>query len=298
MVNEKMYAGFFNYIHFLSEKYGVWITIKDRVNFLSYLDKTLSMAMVPYLNHQNCYCSFIKSNEDTFQKCICMLDKIDEKYKKTKEPFWGVCHAGVCEYIVPIFAYDKYLGFITVGPVKSEERIAKRCLKRLCKEDEDTFTRVYQMYKSVNICSDLEEIKRVTGILTEYIALLYPRNQVVADSKSSSKSEMKEKMTLDRALAYIHKNYYEYQDLKHIAAYCNCSKSYISHMFKKQTGLSLSMYLTYLRVNEAKKRLLETSEPITQIAIVLGFGDSNYFSKVFKKLNGISPKEYRSRRSE
>lgn len=71
------------------------------------------------------------------------------------------------------------------------------------------------------------------------------------------------------------------------------SKSYLSSVFKKETGLSLTAYITKVRVDKSKKLLIEDNASLAYISSQCGFKDQSYFTKVFKKETGISPRKYR-----
>jgi AraC-like DNA-binding protein len=71
------------------------------------------------------------------------------------------------------------------------------------------------------------------------------------------------------------------------------SEGYLSRSFNQETGLSLIHYLTRYRVQQAKQLLLTTDKTITEIAMEVGFSDSNYFSRVFRQEAGVSPVTFR-----
>ncbi len=81
--------------------------------------------------------------------------------------------------------------------------------------------------------------------------------------------------------------------LTELSEVVNYNPSYISRIFKKQTGISLFDYINAERINHAKHLLRDTDLPINTIAGTIGFDTSQYFSIVFKKTVGISPREYR-----
>ena len=81
--------------------------------------------------------------------------------------------------------------------------------------------------------------------------------------------------------------------LSDIAHACSCSKSTICHLFKEHAGISTQKYIFNLRIEQAKKLLKTSSLSITDIALMSGFSNSNYFSTAFKKEVGKSPAEYR-----
>lgn len=101
-----------------------------------------------------------------------------------------------------------------------------------------------------------------------------------------------EKLAL-RAKTYIEENYTKDLSCEIIARDVSLSPSYLARVFQFSTGFSLMEYLTYMRIEQAKK-LLQTEEiPIYLVAENVGYNSPNYFTRVFKKQEGISPNEYR-----
>ena len=95
------------------------------------------------------------------------------------------------------------------------------------------------------------------------------------------------------AARYISSNFTHDFSLTQLAAKYNMSPSYFSRKFKLCTGFGYKEYLITIRILEAGKLLLNTDLSITEIAEKCGFDDSNYFGDSFKKVKGISPREYR-----
>jgi len=93
---------------------------------------------------------------------------------------------------------------------------------------------------------------------------------------------------------YINENYcIEELNLEMIANEVSFSQSYISLFFKKETGTNLFDYIVNLRMEKAMKLLHSSSERISNIGSMVGYPNPSYFSNVFKKHIGVSPKEYR-----
>jgi AraC-like DNA-binding protein len=82
-------------------------------------------------------------------------------------------------------------------------------------------------------------------------------------------------------------------ELKDMSSQLKKSISYLTRVFKEITGHTPIHYFNKLRIEEAKGLLSSTNEPIHEIAAYLGFNDEFYFSRLFKKIVGISPKQYR-----
>ena len=92
---------------------------------------------------------------------------------------------------------------------------------------------------------------------------------------------------------YLNEHYKEELSLKKIASDLYISQTYLSHLFKRETGLSPMQYVIQRRIGEAQTLLCETAVPIGRIEESLGFGSSTHFSIMFKKYVGVSPLEYR-----
>lgn len=93
---------------------------------------------------------------------------------------------------------------------------------------------------------------------------------------------------------YLICNYSKHISLEDISKETFFSIAYCESEFRKAFGKSIINYLIDIRISEAKKLLIETSLPCSDIASMVGFDDANYFSRVFKKRIGISPLQYRS----
>lgn len=83
---------------------------------------------------------------------------------------------------------------------------------------------------------------------------------------------------------------------KEISEYASLSASYACTIFKNETGQTLNQYLTEYRLNKARELLNDPRNTVSSVSTMVGYNDSNYFSKAFKKYTGISPTVYRERR--
>ena len=95
---------------------------------------------------------------------------------------------------------------------------------------------------------------------------------------------------------FMKKNYASPITVEDMARKFNFNASYLTRIFKKQTGESPVKYLLRLRIDEAKKLLLEHPDlSVKQISTLVGYEDQHYFSRFFKELTGLSPSEYRNK---
>ena len=97
------------------------------------------------------------------------------------------------------------------------------------------------------------------------------------------------------AISFMRRNVASRITVSDIASHLYLSPSHLSHVFKDETGVSLMDYMTAIRIEESKHLLTDAHLSITDVAMALGFNDSSYFSRCFKKQEGISPSEYRQR---
>lgn len=92
---------------------------------------------------------------------------------------------------------------------------------------------------------------------------------------------------------YIDQHYKESITLDMLAEKVSINKYYMAHAFKREYGVSPINYLIACRIREGKRLLAETDLSLSQIAAVLGFSSSSYFSQSFRNAEGLSPTEYR-----
>lgn len=80
-----------------------------------------------------------------------------------------------------------------------------------------------------------------------------------------------------------------------IAAFMYLNPAYLSRLFKKETGITLSDYIAAERMNKAKKLLVETQLKIVNVSEAVGYANFSYFTQSFKKIVGMVPQEYRKK---
>jgi two-component system response regulator YesN len=98
-----------------------------------------------------------------------------------------------------------------------------------------------------------------------------------------------------KAKEYIWKNYNQEISLKKLADAVGINSYYLSHLFRKEMGLSFLEYLTSVRVSIAKNLLMQTKMSMMEICLDVGYQDPSHFAKIFKKKEGIHPTEYRKK---
>ncbi len=122
-------------------------------------------------------------------------------------------------------------------------------------------------------------------------------NAIVNDRDESSEDEEDRILAYDRmidnVISDIREHYMEDISLTSLASKYNISMGHLSKMIKEQLQVNFSDYIASLRIQRAKELLRDDSISIQEIAEIVGYNDYFYFTKVFKKVEGISPSKYR-----
>jgi signal transduction histidine kinase/DNA-binding LacI/PurR family transcriptional regulator/AraC-like DNA-binding protein/CheY-like chemotaxis protein len=100
------------------------------------------------------------------------------------------------------------------------------------------------------------------------------------------------------AIAYLHQHYARSISRWELAQAVGVSEDYLSRVFNRELGLAPWEYLSRYRIYQAKELLHRTNDSISSVAQQVGFQDHRYFSRVFRKLTGVGPKEFRERPEE
>lgn len=131
--------------------------------------------------------------------------------------------------------------------------------------------------------SSLSSLEAMPGVMIRKYCLLVKNH-----SRASFSS------LVQFCLDYIDFHYTEDIGLSVLAAEKGVTKSYLASLFHKETGITVTDYIFQTRIERALYLLNTTKLSISEIALGCGFSDPNYFSRVFKKLQGKSPKSYRA----
>ena len=131
------------------------------------------------------------------------------------------------------------------------------------------------------------------GIWTQLFVTLCRKeiSQIIDDKTIKSTREYLPRVT--PAFSFIAEHFSEHITLNMIASQCGISEKYFCKIFKAATGKTVITYINEYRVSRAEMLLLNTTYEISKIAELVGFYDPLYFSRVFKRIKGISPSFYR-----
>ena len=106
-------------------------------------------------------------------------------------------------------------------------------------------------------------------------------------------SDMKNSDVIHKAVLYIQRNYPRKISLEEVAQKVALSPSYFSKIFKNEMGYNFNTYMNIVRIGKSIKLLLYENLDLVNIATLVGFEDQSYFTKVFKRITGVSPHSFR-----
>lgn len=136
----------------------------------------------------------------------------------------------------------------------------------------------------LNISFDLDSIR-------EYLLTALTSTADLLKESSAYSSEN----VIDNIKTYIHKNYTKDLTLEKISSLFYLNPSYLSFLFKEKTAQNFTDYINQLRIEQAKMLLKSTDDKVYKVAKQLGYDNPKYFFRVFKKIAGLTPEEFRKR---
>lgn len=149
------------------------------------------------------------------------------------------------------------------------------------------------------------QVDSIYRLNSQFLSLLYNEQefdelclvlQEIIEGFMSAMFSEKDKgnLYIRKALRFIADNYSQHLDVPAVAEQVGLSPSYFSVLFREIVGVNFRDYLNRYRVEESKRLLLSSEYDLANIAVAMGFPDQSYYSKVFKKVTGLTPGKYRT----
>jgi ligand-binding sensor protein/AraC-like DNA-binding protein len=276
---------------------------------------TVDLRGNPITAHSNCskFCKMVRSDLDLFDQCRKCDARGGLEAARLQRPYIYTCHMGLIDFAVPLIIDDHYLGAIMAGQVRLPDHSPTGDLETVVLTDRKKIP--------LTLLRELDSLREELPVLSidkvQIVArmMFHISNYIVAESLArlelmgtpySRMEGASRGIALNKpgnligappilwpALEYIQDHYSEDLSLAALAKLCRVSPNYFSRIFNRSLGENLAQYVQRVRIFHAKRRLAETEDPVTSISFDMGFEDSGYFNKVFKKLVGMTPSEYR-----
>ena len=142
--------------------------------------------------------------------------------------------------------------------------------------------------------SKMDELDEAITYMTGVLDQLPPREELPAEEDVSVEETPASSFVARQAQAYITEHYAEHLSLQDVAGHCFVSQWYLSKLLHKHLGQPFYDLLNAVRIQKAKELLENPSLRISEIAEQVGYADTAHFSRVFKKLEGVSAGDWRN----
>ncbi len=237
----------------------------------------------------NAFCLLMAQSNQACAACFALQQKLEQQ--AGMEPRSLHCFAGLCESAVPVRVGQKVIAFLQTGQILLHRPDAKQ------------FTKVAQTLIELGTEFDFKKAEEAwisTTVLkqAQYESMLRLL-QIFAGHLSecvnalSLESVAVESAPIKKAKAIVQANLGDEISLGRVAKVVNVSAGYFSELFHKSTGLTFTDYVARVRVEKVKHLLANPRLQITTIAYDTGFKSLSQFNRVFKRVCGYSPREYR-----
>jgi len=240
--------------------------------------------------NENAFCALISKKSRSCAACLQVQERLCQS--ATNEADTVVCMAGLSDTAVPVRMSDRLVGYLQVGQVFRKKpteaqfnKVVQLCEKWGIDASRETLKKAYFSGKVISQKEHDSAVKLLT-IFAQHLAML--SNQVFIQQENA------EPPVITKARTYIHEHQTEEISLGQVAKAVNMSSYYFCKMFKKVTGINFTDYVARVRIEKSKNLLLNPNLRVSEIAFEVGFQSLTHFNRVFKKILGQSPTEYRA----
>jgi AraC-like DNA-binding protein/ligand-binding sensor protein len=240
--------------------------------------------------HENPFCALLAKQNKGCAACLQTQHELTST--ALDGPRTVTCFAGLTETAIPLRVGENLIGYLRTGeilPHAPTEKQFKRVLQKLAtlgvNVAADELREAY-FRTPVVTAKQYESVLQLLRIFAQHLCLV--ANQVICQSENA------EPINITRAREFIDHNHTEELSLSVVAQAAHISTFYFCKQFKKATGLTFTEYLSRVRVEKAKEQLLKPHARVSEVAYEVGFQSLTHFNRVFRKLNGESPTNYRA----
>jgi len=224
------------------------------------------------------YCVLIQ--KELKHKCIaCDRDKFREANEQ-KKPILYQCYNGLYEMFLPLFIDSTLVGYLHFGQVRAEDPFDE-IVGNFSLHEHTEVDMLKSSYNAMQIIPK-EKLMLIADVFQKFSELIL-NNRFIELKKAQPEHYLKK---------YIEENLSKSITVESAAEFINRSASYVTHKFKELYTESFHHYLNNVRVSKAKTLL--KSHSIDQVYAECGFKNRYHFSKVFKKMMGVTPKKYQN----
>ena len=222
------------------------------------------------------YCVLVQ--KELKHKCIaCDRDKFVEA-NQMKSPLLYQCYNGLYEMFLPLFIDSTLVGYLHFGQVRAEDQF-EQIVEKCSLHEHSEIGKLQTSYNSMQVIPK-EKLILIADVFQKFSELIL-NNRFIELKRSQPEHYLKK---------YIEENLSKPITVQSAAEFIDRSTSYVTHQFKELYGVSFHLYLNIARIAKAKALLKKQS--IDEVYEHCGFKNRYHFSKVFKRIVGITPRKF------
>ena len=240
---------------------------------------------------ENPFCAMMAAKSRACAACLQTQQKLSENARH--EAATETCQIGMCDTAVPVRLGDKLVGFLHTGQIFRRkpsaaqfDRVSKLADEWGIQVDREKLKAAYFDTRVLSQ-KEHEAMVKLLQIFAQHLSML--TNQIFVQQQNA------EPPVITRAKEFIRQHQTEDISLGQVAKAVNTSTFYFCKMFKKVTGINFTDYVSRVRIENAKNLLLNPNLRVSEIAYEVGFQSLTHFNRVFKKVLGQSPTDYREK---
>ncbi|HEY5043023.1 MAG TPA: AraC family transcriptional regulator [Verrucomicrobiae bacterium] len=238
---------------------------------------------------ENSFCALMAGQNHTCAACLQLQHKLGQD--AMNQAATRTCAFGLCETAVPVKLGEQTVGFLQTGQVMRRKPSAASFhravaqARKLGVDISNAPTKRAYFATPVALPDKLDAVSGLLAIFADHLAM--KGNQLVVQRANA------EPPNITKAKQFIAEHYTEALSLRQVSDAVNTSLFYFCKQFRKATGLSFTEFVSRTRIEKAKNLLLNRNLRVSEIAYAIGFQSLTQFNRVFKKITGQSPTEYR-----
>lgn len=232
-------------------------------------------------------CYELRKHPEFKQKCQVCEEYGHNTCEQTRKPFVYRCHAGFIEAHIPICENNVIIGYMLTGHLVCDEN-AEFIKARLTEYATDYNIEPKRLFDKLEQMGTVDKkyIESTVNLIKTCASYLY-LSRIIKKSSYVLSNQLKE---------YIDNHYTEDMSIKNLCDKMYVSKTKLYRLSMKAFGMGSSEYVMQKRIDAAKTMLETSDKNIYKIAEEVGFDDTNYFTRIFKKIVGMTPSQYKKSR--
>ena len=238
---------------------------------------------------ESSFCAVVSSTSHTCAGCLQAQEQLCQDAATATARI--TCRYGLNEAAAPVRIGNETIGYLQTGQVvcrKPSGRQVERVVAQLKEQGlglDDAKVRAAYLETPVVSSKRLDSAAHLLSVFADHLAM--KGNQIALQQSNA------EPPSITKAKAFIEEHHTEEISLGMVASAVHTSTFYFCKLFKRSTGVNFTEFVSRIRAEKARNLLLNPNLRISEIAYAVGFQSLTHFNRVFKKIMGQSPTEYR-----